>query len=91
MKNPDKEEAHLLVDKKLEETKFADGIFLIRPSKSKQGYYALEISKNAQVHSCLIEYCEPSTDNEAGGYAFSATNFFFPTLVDFVKYYSSNI
>lgn len=89
VKNPDKEEAHLLVDKKLEETKFADGIFLIRPSKSKQGYYALEISKNAQVHSCLIEYCEPSTDNEAGGYAFSATNFFFPTLVDFVKYYSS--
>uniref|UniRef100_A0A914CSE1 SH2 domain-containing protein n=1 Tax=Acrobeloides nanus TaxID=290746 RepID=A0A914CSE1_9BILA len=64
-----------------------DGIFLIRPSQTHNGYFALSISMNRTIHSCLIEFRDPKT-SDVGGFAFLNTNMFFSTLVDFVRYYS---
>jgi len=73
----------------------ADGIFLIRVSQSRPGFFALEVTKGATIHSCLIEKGQPNAishpnSEEWGetGYAFSNTNMFFCTLQDFVRYYS---
>ncbi|KAF7624720.1 hypothetical protein Mgra_00010005 [Meloidogyne graminicola] len=67
-----------------------DGIFLIRPSSSRVGFYALEISKNDNVHSCLIEYRDPRTTiDHSGGYGFAQTQMLFASLMDFVRYYSA--
>lgn len=64
-----------------------DGIFLIRPSQSKLGYFALTITKDTIVHSCLVEYKE-ARKSDYCGYAFLNTNMFFSSLMDFVRYYS---
>ncbi|KAL7075281.1 hypothetical protein ACQ4LE_006097 [Meloidogyne hapla] len=67
-----------------------DGIFLIRPSSSRVGFYALEISKDDNVHSCLIEYRDPRTTiDHSGGYGFAQTQMLFASLMDFVRYYSA--
>ena len=64
----------------------SDGIFLIRPSQSNEGFFALVVSSGGHVHNCLIEY---STDKaDYSGYAFHNTNLYFASLVDFVRYYS---
>lgn len=67
----------------------SDGIFLIRPSQSQSDYYALTITKNTVVHSCLIEYRQPHKTDYCG-YAFLNTNMFFSTLIDFVRYYTKH-
>nr|CAD2200755.1 unnamed protein product [Meloidogyne enterolobii] len=68
----------------------SDGIFLIRPSSSRIGFYALEISKDGNVHSCLIEYRDPRTTiDHSGGYGFAQTQMLFASLMDFVRYYSA--
>uniref|UniRef100_A0AC35TRP3 SH2 domain-containing protein n=1 Tax=Rhabditophanes sp. KR3021 TaxID=114890 RepID=A0AC35TRP3_9BILA len=70
-----------------------DGVFLIRPSFSKQGFYALSISFAGKVHHCLIEYRNSSPDDkeyDQSGYGFHKSNLYFAALVDFVKYYHSN-
>lgn len=34
----------------------SDGIFLIRPSQSQDGQYALTLSYGDHIHNCLVEY-----------------------------------
>uniref|UniRef100_A0A0K0FG67 Phosphoinositide 3-kinase adapter subunit (inferred by orthology to a C. elegans protein) n=1 Tax=Strongyloides venezuelensis TaxID=75913 RepID=A0A0K0FG67_STRVS len=67
----------------------ADGIFLIRPSFTKQGCYALSISVKGHIRHCLVEYSN-SQDIEQCGYGFMKSNLYFPSMVDFVKYYYHN-
>ncbi|TKR77591.1 hypothetical protein L596_018531 [Steinernema carpocapsae] len=66
-----------------------DGIFLIRCSNTKQGFYALSITCNGDIHHCLIEYRDFRSPGNKG-YAFLNTQQFFATLVDFVRFYSYN-
>ncbi|KHN70821.1 Phosphatidylinositol 3-kinase regulatory subunit alpha [Toxocara canis] len=65
----------------------SDGIFVIRPSSSQAGHYALTISNDNRIYNCLIEHRDVKHP-ESCGYAFLNTKLFFPTLVDFVRYYS---
>lgn len=65
----------------------SNGIFLIRPSQSQIGHYALTISNENHIFNCLIEYRDLKHP-ESSGYAFLNTKLFFSTLVDFVRYYS---
>ncbi|CAD5208822.1 unnamed protein product [Bursaphelenchus xylophilus] len=69
-------------------TKNINGIFLIRPSASKPGCYAMAISMNEKVLNCLIDYRPPSETELTPGYGFFNTNLFYSTLTDFVRYYS---
>uniref|UniRef100_A0A915DNG7 SH2 domain-containing protein n=1 Tax=Ditylenchus dipsaci TaxID=166011 RepID=A0A915DNG7_9BILA len=65
--------AHLKVEER-------NGVFLIRPSHSRAGCFALSISMDAQVHSCLIEYREPRSSISGidfCGFAFLNTNIYF--------------
>uniref|UniRef100_A0A914I7A4 SH2 domain-containing protein n=1 Tax=Globodera rostochiensis TaxID=31243 RepID=A0A914I7A4_GLORO len=71
-----KEQAVNILLKLLPNLKQKDGVFLIRPSSSHPGFYAMEISKDGNVHSCLIEYRDPRTSPEHCG-------------VDFVRYYAN--
>lgn len=64
-----------------------DGIFLIRPSQSHAGNYALTVSNDNRIFNCLIEYRDMKHP-ESCGYAFLNTKLFFPSLVDFVRYYN---
>jgi phosphoinositide-3-kinase regulatory subunit len=67
----------------------SDGIFLIRPSASQDGFFVLSISMGGRVHNCLIEYrAQPPPGEYEAGFAFLDTANYFPTLVDFVKFYS---
>uniref|UniRef100_A0A1I8ANM8 SH2 domain-containing protein n=1 Tax=Steinernema glaseri TaxID=37863 RepID=A0A1I8ANM8_9BILA len=66
-----------------------DGIFLIRPSNTKQGFYALSITCSGAIHHCLIEYRDYRSPGPKG-YAFLNTQQFFATLVDFVRFYAYN-
>ncbi|KAK0416748.1 hypothetical protein QR680_012658 [Steinernema hermaphroditum] len=66
-----------------------DGIFLIRPSHTKQGFYALSITCAGAIHHCLIEYRDYRSPGPKG-YAFLNTQQFFATLVDFVRFYAYN-
>ncbi|VDN94744.1 unnamed protein product [Brugia pahangi] len=65
----------------------SNGIFLIRPSQSQAGHYALTISNENHIFNCLIEYRDLKHP-ESSGYAFLNTKLFFTSLVDFVRYYS---
>uniref|UniRef100_A0A8R1TSR2 SH2 domain-containing protein n=1 Tax=Onchocerca volvulus TaxID=6282 RepID=A0A8R1TSR2_ONCVO len=65
----------------------SNGIFLIRPSQSQAGHYALTISNENHIFNCLIEYRDLKHP-ESSGYAFLNTKLFFSSLVDFVRYYS---
>uniref|UniRef100_A0A0K0DWC8 Phosphatidylinositol 3-kinase regulatory/accessory subunit n=1 Tax=Strongyloides stercoralis TaxID=6248 RepID=A0A0K0DWC8_STRER len=67
----------------------SDGIFLIRPSFTKQGCYALSLSVKGNIRHCLVEYSN-SPDIEQCGYGFMNSNLYFPSMVDFVKYYYHN-
>ena len=89
VEDSNKENAVQLVSRRVKNVMEKDGVFIIRPSKSRSGFFALEISKGSAIHSCLIEYQEPvdGMDGESG-YAFNNTGMFFSTLVDFVHYYS---
>ncbi|CAD5206157.1 unnamed protein product [Bursaphelenchus okinawaensis] len=69
-------------------SKNTNGIFLIRPSSSKPGCYAMAISMNEKVLNCLIDYRAPSESENTPGYGFFNTNLFYSTLSDFVRYYS---
>jgi len=84
-----KEAAIEIISARVMNSKKKDGIFLIRPSKSRPGFFALEISKGSTIHSCLIEY-QAHIDGieQEFGYAFNNTGMYFSTLVDFVHYYS---
>ncbi|KAL3083780.1 hypothetical protein niasHT_036773 [Heterodera trifolii] len=87
-----KEHAVILIQSLLPslELEQKDGVFLIRPSTSHPGFYALEIAKDGNVHSCLIEYRDPRTMPEhCGGYGFANTQMLFASLVDFVRYYAN--
>jgi hypothetical protein len=44
----------------------SDGVFLIRPSQSRPGYYALAVIYQAKIFQCLIEYRPPATDKQPG-------------------------
>ncbi|VDN57884.1 unnamed protein product [Dracunculus medinensis] len=66
----------------------SDGIFLIRPSQSQDGQYALTLSYGDHIHNCLVEYRDIKHP-ESCGFAFLNTKLFFPTIVDFVRYYSN--
>uniref|UniRef100_A0A914YPM7 Protein-S-isoprenylcysteine O-methyltransferase n=1 Tax=Panagrolaimus superbus TaxID=310955 RepID=A0A914YPM7_9BILA len=67
----------------------SDGVFLIRPSASQDGFFVLSISMGGRVHNCLIEYrAQPPPGEYEAGFAFLETANYFPTLVDFVKFYS---
>ncbi|VDN03628.1 unnamed protein product [Thelazia callipaeda] len=65
----------------------SNGIFLIRPSQSQAGHYALTISNGNHIYNCLIEYRDLKHP-ESSGFAFLNTKLFFSSLVDFVRYYS---
>ncbi|KAL3097785.1 hypothetical protein niasHS_000520 [Heterodera schachtii] len=85
-----KEHAVILIQSLLPNLEQKDGVFLIRPSTSHPGFYALEIAKDGNVHSCLIEYRDPRTMPEhCGGYGFANTQMLFASLVDFVRYYAN--
>lgn len=60
-----------------------DGTFLIRPSETKAGFYALSLVCRNKVHNCLIE-CRD------GMYGFAGTDVRFKSLVEFVVHYSYN-
>ncbi|KAI6208458.1 SH2 domain containing protein [Aphelenchoides besseyi] len=65
-----------------------NGVFLMRPSSSRPGCFALSISMNDTIYNCLVEYREPDNPAKNCGYAFLNTNLFYTTLCDFVRYYS---
>ena len=69
----------------------SNGVFLIRPSASRDKCFVLSISMDKKVHNCLIHYQdEPRPgEDEAAGFAFMDTPNYFPTLVDFVRFYST--
>jgi len=92
-KNPDKKYSNDLVQKSLSllrrrGVQNTDGVFLIRPSASKPGYFAMVVSMNNTIYNCLIEYRAPKPNNDSCGYAFLNTNLFYTTLADFIRYYS---
>uniref|UniRef100_A0A0N4ZNQ1 SH2 domain-containing protein n=1 Tax=Parastrongyloides trichosuri TaxID=131310 RepID=A0A0N4ZNQ1_PARTI len=88
--NADKSMAVELIQKAIaKNTGDSDGIFLIRPSFSKQGCYALSLSVKGKIHHCLIEYSN-CQDIEVCGYGFMKSKPYFPSMVDFVKYYYHN-
>jgi flagellar biosynthesis chaperone FliJ len=65
-----------------------DGVFVIRPSQTHVGFFALNISIGGTIQSSLIQYKDPSMDDIAG-FGFHGTDMFFATLVDFVRYYTA--
>lgn len=60
-----------------------DGTFLIRPSETRPGYFALSLICKSRVHNCLIE-CRN------GQYGFAGAEALFGSLVEFVQHYSYN-
>lgn len=92
-KNSDKNYATDLIEKsilllKKRGVRNTNGLFLIRPSASKPGCYALVLSMDEVIYNCLIEYKEVDLESEFSGYAFMNTNLFYTTLSDFIRYYS---
>ncbi|VDD86988.1 unnamed protein product [Enterobius vermicularis] len=79
-----------------------DGIFVIRPSQSQEGHFALTVSKDNRILHCLIEqsfvfvialikdfnFVRDTKHPEACGFGFHNTDIFFPTIVDLVRYYT---
>uniref|UniRef100_A0A5S6QUI3 SH2 domain-containing protein n=1 Tax=Trichuris muris TaxID=70415 RepID=A0A5S6QUI3_TRIMR len=59
------------------------GTFLIRPSESRKGYYALSIVCNNRIFHCLIE-------RRSGCFGFAGTDALFSSLNDLVFHYSIN-
>ncbi|KFD52078.1 hypothetical protein M514_07060 [Trichuris suis] len=60
-----------------------NGTFLIRPSESRKGYYALSIVCNGRIFHCLIE-------RKNGCFGFAGTDALFSSLNDLVFHYSIN-
>jgi hypothetical protein len=65
-----------------------NGTFLIRPSASRPGFYAMVISMNDEIYNCLIEYKPQDKKSDYCGYAFMNTSLYYTTLADFIRYYS---
>ena len=61
-----------------------NGTFLIRPSESQPGFYALNVVCNALVYACLIE----RRQTPRVGYGFAATQCWFDSLEEFVGHYA---
>ncbi|VDP35249.1 unnamed protein product [Soboliphyme baturini] len=61
----------------------SDGTFLVRSSESRSGFYALSVVCGGKIHNCLIE-CKDDK------YGFAGTDAWFPSLYEFVSYYSSH-
>uniref|UniRef100_A0A915LEF6 SH2 domain-containing protein n=1 Tax=Romanomermis culicivorax TaxID=13658 RepID=A0A915LEF6_ROMCU len=79
-----------------------DGTFLIRPSETKHGFYALSVVCKQKIQNCMIEkkISEPkfnaedqspaSSAQQRYSFGFEGTENYFACLSDLVKYYSRN-
>lgn len=66
-----------------------NGVFLVRPSQTRSGFFALSISMGRGIQSALIEYKDPARGGDICGYGFHNTDMFFSTLPDFIRYYTA--